>query len=381
MVVKISQQQAKDIWIRAQKLNEVSPFGKGAKAVAAAIQHLGYVQIDTINVIERCHHHILYNRIPDYKLKDLHQAQSKDKSVFEYWTHALAYLPTQDFRFFVAQMKHYDKSPGAWFSSVKVEDQKKVRRLLKEGPISIRDIKDDILVEKTHPWGSAKPSKKALQLGFYSGEFTISERDGMLKKYELTQRHFGWKKPPQSVSETEYMNYILDRSLRSQGLISIDSTSHLEKVPFKKRMQKLIDQRVKAKQLTEVQIEGTEKIQHWLEPKTLQQKIKTSELTHILSPFDPLTIQRKRLKLFFDYEHIFEAYVPIEKRKYGYFGLPVLIGNNIVAVLDLKTDRQNQKLLIQKWTWLKKFKSKENKQSIEAAIEKFESFQLQSIEK
>ena len=75
---------------------------------------------------------------------------------------------------------------------------------------------------------------------------------------------------------------------------------------------------------------------------------------HILSPFDPLVIQRKRLQLFFDYEHRFEAYVPKEKRLFGYFALPVLVGDDIVAALDLKTDRAERKLLVQKWTWIGK---------------------------
>ncbi len=381
MATKITQQLARNIWINAQKLNEISPFGKGPQATASAIQHLGYVQIDTINVIERCHHHILYNRIPEYKKTDLHQAQSKDKSVFEYWTHALAYISSQDFKYFISQMKDYEKSPSNWFRSVKPEDKKKVRQLLKDGPISIRDIKDDVLIEKAHLWASSKPSKKALQLGFYTGEFAISERDGMLKKYDLSKRHFGWDQFPKGVSDTENMKYILDRSLRSQGIINIDSTSHLEKVPFKKKMQKLIEQKVKNNQLIEIEIDGIAKSQHWIQPELLQQKIKTSELTHILSPFDPLTIQRKRLKMFFDYDHVFEAYIPASKRKYGYFALPVLRGNEIIAVLDLKTDRQKQDLLIQKWTWLKKFKSKENKKTIEAELERFEKFQLQSKEK
>ena len=73
---------------------------------------------------------------------------------------------------------------------------------------------------------------------------------------------------------------------------------------------------------------------------------------HILSPFDPLIIQRKRTKLFFGYDHKFEAYLPKEKRQFGYFALPVLVGDRIVAALDLKTDRQNRKLLMQKWTWV-----------------------------
>ena len=81
---KITKTKAKALWIQAQGLDVASPFGKGPAATPKAIQHLGYVQIDTISVIERCHHHILYSRIPDYKRSHLQQAQSKDKTVFEY---------------------------------------------------------------------------------------------------------------------------------------------------------------------------------------------------------------------------------------------------------------------------------------------------------
>jgi uncharacterized protein YcaQ len=104
------------------------------------------------------------------------------------------------------------------------------------------------------------------------------------------------------------------------------------------------------------------------------------ELVHILSPFDPLIIQRKRTKLFFGYDHKFEAYLPKEKRQFGYFALPVLVGDRIVAALDLKTDRQNRKLLMQKWTWVgdgaKKGTRKELKPRIEEELGRFEKFQL-----
>src|SRR3569832_1361047 len=96
--------QARAIWLHAHRLDTRVPFGKGPGAVQAAIEQLGDVQIDTINVIERCHHHILYTRIPAYRRADLRQAQSTDKSVFEYWTHALSYVPSRDFRFFVPLM-------------------------------------------------------------------------------------------------------------------------------------------------------------------------------------------------------------------------------------------------------------------------------------
>ena len=109
---------ARRIWLRAQRLDTPAPFGDGPQAVAAAVEHLGYVQIDTINVIERCHHHILYSRIPAYCRADLRQAQSVDKSVFEYWTHALSYVPAKDFRFFIPAMKLHKREGHRWFASV-----------------------------------------------------------------------------------------------------------------------------------------------------------------------------------------------------------------------------------------------------------------------
>ena len=81
--------------------------------MAEAVAHLGYVQIDTINVIERSHHHILYTRIPDYRRADLRQAQSLDRSVFEYWTHALSYVASADFRFFMPDMKLHKREGHA----------------------------------------------------------------------------------------------------------------------------------------------------------------------------------------------------------------------------------------------------------------------------
>jgi uncharacterized protein YcaQ len=374
----MTKDEAKRRWIHAQKLNSREPFGRGPPATTVAIEHLGYVQIDTINVIERSHHHILFNRIPGYQTADLHFAQTEAKTVFEYWTHALAYIPTRDYRYFRREMNEMKKSPRSWVAGVQKTELQKVLRLIKKmGPISIRDIQDETLVEKDHPWASRKPSKRALQLGFFTGALTVSERVGMLKKYELSDRHFGWPKPPPAASEKEMLEYLLARALRSQQLVSLDSICHLD-APLKPKIKKLIEMLVRKKELAEVKIDGVpEKFRHWARVAELDtEPPPASELTHLLSPFDPLVIQRKRLELFFDYEHRFEAYLPAEKRKFGYFALPILIGNEIVGAIDLKTDRLQQKLLVQKWTWLKKQKSPERKRQIETELHRFEKFQL-----
>jgi len=375
----ITKAAARHIWLRAQRLDSEAPFGEGPTATAAAVAHLGYVQIDTINVIERCHHHILWNRIPAYSRADLRQAQSVDKSVFEYWTHALSYVPSGDLRFFMPAMRRHRREGHKWLASVKPADLRKVMRLIRrDGALSIRDIDDDVLVDKHHAWASRKPSKRALQLAFYEGRVTISERNGMLKTYELMERHFGWSKPPKPAAASEIAGYLLGRALRAQGLVSLNSICHLD-APSKPAVRRLIAARVRRNELVPVAIEGAEKEEHWTLPETLDGVGQPAPaLVHILSPFDPLIIQRKRTLLFFDYEHRFEAYVPKEKRRFGYFALPVLVGDDIVAALDLKTDRNRGKLLLQKWNWVGGAKGAraDLKRRIEEELHRFERFQL-----
>jgi uncharacterized protein YcaQ len=378
----LSKAQARRLWLRAQRLDTPEPFGAGPQATAAVVAHLGYVQIDTINVIERCHHHILWNRIPHYRRADLSQAQSVDKSVFEYWTHALSYVPSADLRFFLPAMRRHRREGHHWLKSVAPADLRKVMRLIRrDGALTIRDINDDVLTEKEHLWASRKPSKRALQLAFYTGALTISERNGMLKTYELMERHFGGHGLPKSASTTETTAYRLDRALRAQGVVSLDSICHLD-APSKPAVRRLVEARVRRGELVPLALEGAPKLAHWARPEALaHQSGEPMSLVHILSPFDPLIIQRKRTELNFDYDHRFEAYVPKEKRRFGYFALPVLVGEEIVAAIDLKTDRRNKKLLMQKWSWVGKAAAKaarsELKRRIEDELHRFQRFQLE----
>ncbi len=364
---------ARRLWLRAQRLDAAAPFGEGPAATRAAVEHLGYVQIDTINVVERSHHHILWSRIPDYRRADLCQALSAEKSVFEYWAHALAYIPTRDYRFHVAAMRRHRESPSTWFGSVAPADLRRIRaRVRREGPLTIRDIDDDVLVDKTHPWASRKPSKRALQHAFFGGTITVSARDGMVKTYDLTDRHFGWPPRPRMASEAQILDHLLDRALRAQGAVSLDSICYMD-APRKKAMAALIETRVRRRLLAPVALEGMKP--HWAAPEALAVEMPECEGVHILSPFDPLIIQRKRLAGFFGYAHAFEAYVPADRRKFGYFTLPVLIGDRIAAAIDLKADRAAGALRIQQWTWIDGPRESDQPR-IDAALSRFAAFQF-----
>ena len=247
----------------------------------------------------------------------------------------------------------------------------------KEGPLSIRDIADDVLVDKDHPWASRKPSKRALQLAFFSGALTVSARSGMLKTYELTDRHFGWERRPRPASDEQVADYMLDRALRAQGVVSLDSICHLD-AKRKPAVRRAIEARVRRRRLSAVALEGAERIEHWAPPEALEERVGQQEedLTHVLSPFDPLIIQRKRLNLFFGYQHRFEAYVPKAKRTFGYFALPVLVGDEIVAAIDLKADRRKGRLHVQQWTWLTPRSPGAHKARVEEELHRFEEFQI-----
>ena len=376
-LLQLDSAQARRLWLHAQRLDTTEPFGAGPAATPAAIAHLGYLQIDTIYVIERSHHHILHTRIPSYRREHLHRAQSIDKTVFEYWTHALSYLPMESLRFYVRPMRNDWQRRVVWYGKVSDNELRRVvSRIRTRGALTIRDLDGDVLVEKDYAWGSRKPSKRVLEAAFFKGLVTISQRAGMLKTYELLTRHFGLDRLPRAALERETLNYLLDRALRSQGIVSVDSICYQDAVR-KPAMRRLLDARVRRKELIPVQVAGAGPLLHWIRPDALDAIPEPAEeQVHILSPFDPLIIQRKRLRLFFDYEYRFEAYVPRHKRVFGYFVCPVLIGDRIVAALDLKTDRQRQKLLVQRWNWIGRRKSHAHRQQVETALHQFEHFQL-----
>ena len=142
-------------------------------------------------------------------------------------------------------------------------------------------------------------------------------------------------------------------------------------------MAAVIEGRVRRRRLVPVAVEGAGRAMHWMARAAAESPPAPAPgLVHLLSPFDPLVIQRKRLKLFFGYDHLFEAYVPKAKRVLGYFALPVLVGDRIVAAIDLKADRTAGELMIQQWTWVGEGSEAAHKAPIEEALHRFERFQF-----
>jgi uncharacterized protein YcaQ len=377
--IELDARRARRIWLARQGLLRPESFGRGKSGALAAIRRLGYVQIDTIHVVERAHHHILRSRVPDYRPSDLRALQTTDRAIFEYWTHALSFIPIEDFRYFVRSMRRHELEPSRWFSMV-TSPQKRalLRRIRKEGPISIRDIEEDA-VEKDHEWASRKPSKRALEHLFYSGRLAVRTREGMTKVYDLVERHFGWERRPAAATRAEEARYRLDRELGAQGVVTLDSATYLDR-ELRAEVEREIARRVRAGTLLAARAEG---LRHpaFLRPEDEALSVAALEpregYANVLSPFDPIVIQRARTAALFGFEYLLECYVPAPKRRYGYFCLPVLHEDRFVARIDAKADRGSKRLLIRSWHWEKTAKDRRAiRPAIEAALERLEEFQF-----
>ena len=154
--------------------------------------------------------------------------------------------------------------------------------------------------------------------------------------------------------------------------MSLDSVCHLD-APRKAAMRRLIERAVRRGELVPVKLEGAGKMAHWAQPEALERRPEPAEAVHILSPFDPLVIQRKRLQPLLRLRAPFRGLRAEGQAHVRLLRAPVLVGDDIVAVLDLKTDRERQKLLMQKWTWIKPRRAPG---AIEEALHRFERFQL-----
>ena len=180
--MKLNLKDAKRIILHGQGLLQTDQFGRGINAVQKTIEQLGYVQIDTISVVERAHHHTLRTRISNYSPKMLHKLVSDRQTVFEYWSHAAAFLPMQDYRFYQPVMKGFAKKRSI---DQKVR-QEVVRRIAAEGPLQSRDFENP-RGRKSTGWWDWKPTKRAMEHMFLSGELMVRERRGFQKVYDLTE--------------------------------------------------------------------------------------------------------------------------------------------------------------------------------------------------
>lgn len=349
----LSKEEVRLLALHSQGLLQPS-FGKGRKAIITAMEHLGYVQIDTLAVVARAHHHTLWSRLPDYKERSLH-ALLENKSIFEYWSHAASYLPMGDYRFSLPRKKAYAEGQSHWFAQDKKLKKYVYDRIKAEGALQSKDFE----FKRTGPgnWYEWKPAKRALEQLFMEGKLMVAKRQGFQKVYDLTERVLPANIDTAIPSEKEYIEYLIRKAVQSNGIVEEKEIAYIRK-GLNPLVRKTLKQLLKSGELIEVKVEGLGDALFVTSEAQLRsiEKIKLKQNVQLLSPFDNAVIQRKRLNRFFDFDYQIECYVPEAKRKFGYFCLPVLYGDSFVARFDPKADRAEAIFYIKQMHFEKDFK-------------------------
>ena len=363
----------KRLALASQGLIGRSPFGTGTSGAIKAIEHLSYIQLDSISVIERAHNHIWRSRVPDFRPDQSNQLL-EDAQVFEYWAHAAAYLPIKEYRYYLA-----DKSAvkDGTLRRGYTKDRKLMAQVLKriadEGPLASKDLEDRRT--KSNGWWDWKPAKRAVEALYFEGELMISSRAGFQKTYNLAERVLpkGIDSTPPTIEERA--SHMLDQQLACHGLVSaVGATYGRRDAALRQAMKAELAQRLAAGTLVTVTLPNNSL--YYIEPQHLEQPMpRLDNRLKILSPFDNAVIQRKRLIDLFAFDYQLECYVPAPKRRYGYLALPLLYKDNFVGRMDCKAHRADKVLEIKGLFFESGHDTPEVHAALDKALPNFAGFQ------
>ncbi|AMX18983.1 hypothetical protein IEC338SC_1847 [Acinetobacter pittii] len=331
----------KQLTLFNQGLAKTSRFAKGIDGTLQAIEHLGYVQIDTISVVERAHHHILWSRVPDYELSHLNSLVG-ERHIFEYWYHAASYLPMKDYRYALPAMMSVRKGESRYFNR---GDQHLMNEILArvraEGKIRLRDI-DKNNKKSLGNWWNTGPGRRAFEQLYMQGDLMICERNGMEKVFDLTERCLPGNIDLSMPTLYEYAQYLFNNTLRAHGAFTWKQLVHLKKNDLKETMRVVLKEQIDAGVVSAIKLENGQTL--YVDVAAIEQKVSTDFGLKILSPFDNSLIHRDRLASLFEFDYRIECYVPAAKRVYGYFCLPILYQDELVGRVDCKAHRSIKEL-------------------------------------
>lgn len=352
--LELSLQQTRRIALSAQLLDGRTRPGRGADGALSVIDHLGYVQLDTIAVVARAHHHTLWTRLPDYAPSVLDELFNA-RCVFEYWGHAASILPLGDYRYYLPLMRRHREQPQSWIKDERAKVAQLMpqvlQRIRSEGPLKAADFEHQR--EERGTWWDWKPAKSALEMLFWEGDLMISAREGFQRLYDLAQRVLPPGMDTREPDSAELGCFSVRRALQAHGIArERDICTHLSAAP-KPAVQAALHGMQASGEVAELRIAGQEWPYYALTAglEALLKLRRVKPRLHILSPFDNLVIQRDRLARLFNFDYTIECYTPAPKRKYGYFSLPILWGETFAGRLDAKAERKARVLHV-RGLWL-----------------------------
>ena len=342
----LSAAEARRLAIAAQGLAAPRPDRPvGARALRRTVQRLGLLQIDSVNVLARAHYLPPFSRLGAYDTSDLDRlAHYAPRRLFEYWGHEASLLPVELHPLLRWRMDR--ATLDAWGGMRRVAAEKphlldEVLALVRErGPIAASEADDR--PRRAGPWWDWSDVKRALEFLFWSGRITSARRRGFERLYDLPERVIpravlAAPTPPVEEAQRELLR-ISARALGVAAERDLRDYFRLPAADAKARVAELVE----AGHLLPVSVEGW-RVPAYLDPAArIPRRVDGRAL---LAPFDPLVWERQRVERLFGFRYRIEIYVPAPQRVHGYYVLPFLLGDRLVARVDLKADRQNGRLL------------------------------------
>ncbi|MDC1172269.1 crosslink repair DNA glycosylase YcaQ family protein [Alphaproteobacteria bacterium] len=361
-------------------------------ALPGVIKQIGFVQIDSIKIVERAHHHILFSRSNFYDHTWLDYHLEEKRTLFENWTHDASIIPIEFFPYWGHRFSRaHDKLVGSRWWNKRMGDNpgKLCQRVLdyveKNGATKSRDLrhgnKDSSskrLEEKTSWWGW-NPSKATLVFLWRTGRLAVAKREGFQKSYDLTERVVPDIYRNIEHSEEEYINWNCMTAIENIGFGSHAEIANywegISSQEAKNWCNKSLNNYIMT---TQVETVDGEAILSWAHPDIFAWVDKLPDppnIVRFLSPFDPLIRDRKRVRRLFGFDFKIEIYIPELKRVYGYYVYPILEKDKFIGRIEMKVDRRSSSLIVHGF-WLEiGFKlTKQRQTKIESELHRWRTF-------
>lgn len=343
--------QARALFLAAHALAE-PPLGPASgPAILELIGRIGFVQVDSINTVERAHQMILWSRRQSYRPETLKRLLERERGLFEHWTHDASIIPMQLFPFwkhrFARDEDRLHHHWRRWFRpGYEAQFDAILNRVARDGPVSSSDVGAGE-ARASGGWWDWHPSKTALEWLWRTGKLSVTRREGFRKVYDLTERVVPEPILRMEVGREALVDWACASALDRLGFADEAEIARYWHAVEKPQVTGWAGAEIASGRLLRARVEQADGSLRpaLIRPALLEQERPSlSSRLRILSPFDPALRDRARIERLFGFSYRIEVFVPEAQRTYGYYVFPVLEGDRLIGRLDAKAIRAEGRL-------------------------------------